>query len=351
MDALLRYSLYKIAYSLLMFEIILMLSCSLAIVIIKFITRRAVNRRLQRQEQIGKIIESYLFSAKSLDHIEIPKDLQQFRNLVETLENYDHLFSDQRWYDIKEKIIATYLMPRIGSYANSYSWLKRQLAARCLLLCPKLAEEKLLEKLLNDKRYLVRVAAAVCITETSYKNLFFEMIQKMSKETSLSQFPYRDALIQVSPEKYEWIESLLSSKPNKEISAICLDILSTRYSGNLFPLVQPYVNDSDSTCRTLAIKALGNIPNNESIELLINRLDDSDWNIRAEAILSLQKLYATQAIPKLKILLSDPVWWVRLQAALTLKAFGKDGINVLSTQSKEKEPLAYEIAQYTLAMP
>ena len=77
---------------------------------------------------------------------------------------------------------------------------------------------------------------------------------------------------------------------------------------------------------------------------------DSDWEVRAEAIKGLQQLYAIQTIPKLAFLLNDPVWWVRLQAALTLKSFGNEGISILTTQDKEREPLAYEISQYTLAL-
>lgn len=350
MDALLRYILYQIAYSLLIFELILMLSCCLAIVLIKFITRLVINRRNRKQDQIGNIIDAYLFNDKDVQSLQIPQDLCQFRNLVETLERYDHRFTDLRWVEIKEKIVDTYLLPKIESYASSFSWFNRQLAARCLLLCPNKASEKILSKLLDDSRFLVRVAAAVCITQTQYQQLFYRVVRKMSKETLLSQFPYRDALIQASEEKYHWLESLLVSEKDKALVAICLDILSTRYSGNLLSLIKPHINDPDKTCRILAIKALGNIPNDESIELLINHLDDSDWNIRAESIMSLQKLYAVQAIPSLRLLLNDPVWWVRLQAALALKAFGKEGMEVLASQVKAKEPLAYEISQYALAI-
>lgn len=220
-----------------------------------------------------------------------------------------------------------------------------------LLLQPKFASEEILNQLLDDSKYLVRVAAAVCITKTSYNNLFKKVVLKMSQETSLSQFPYRDALIEADEEKFEILEQLLAENNNKAISAICLDILSTRYSKNLLHLVKPFVNDADLPCRTLAVRALGNIPSQEAIELLMDHLYDSDWNIRAESITSLQKLYALQAIPKITPLLNDPVWWVRLQAALTLKAFGREGIEALSQQNEKEEPLAHEIAQYTLALP
>jgi len=350
MDALLRYSLYQIAYGLLGLEIFLMLACCLAIIVTKLLTRWTRNRNARIEEGLSKLIEAYLFNSLPTETIQIPKGMRNFRNLVETLENYDHLFNDQRWIEIKERIVKTDLLPRTESYASSIFWSKRQLAARALLLCPKLANENLLEKLLDDPRYLVRVVAAVCITQISNQKLFYKVILKMSQETSLSQFPYRDALIQADQAKYAWVESLASSEKDKAVVAICLDILSTRYSGNLLPLIKSFVNDPDPQCRTFAIKALGNIPNNESIDLLIHRLVDSDWKIRAEAITSLQKLYALKSIDNLRFMLSDPVWWVRLQAALTLKAFGKEGLEVLTSQEKS-EPRAYEIARYALAIP
>lgn len=351
MDALLRYILYNIAYSLLAFEIILMLSCCLAIILIKSFTKWMINRRTRIQDSLGSIIETFLFNDQNIDNLTIPSNLCQFRNLVETLERYDQRFNDQRWAEIKEKIVSNYLLPHVNTYARSLAWFKRQLAARSLLLCPHKANEKILAKLLDDPRYLVRVAAAVCITQTSYQQLFYAVIRKMSKETPLSQFSYRDALIQVNQEKFRWIESLLSTESDKAVIAICLDILSTRFSHNLLPLIKPFVNDSDQTCRTLAVKALGNIPSNEAIDLLTDHLMDTDWEIRAESIIGLQKLYATQAIPKLRLLLNDPVWWVRLQAALTLKIFGNEGKEILHSQNRAKEPLAYEISQYALALP
>jgi hypothetical protein len=350
MDALLHYAIYQIAFTLLRYEIYLMLFCCLAIILVKLYTRWSAKRRIKNQNEIGNVIEAYHFSNEALDTIKIPKN-SNFRNIVETLEKYDQMLNDPRWIAIKEKLVSTYLLPQIDFFANSYKWFNRQLAARALLLCPNFASEKILAKLLDDRRYLVRVAAAVCITQTSYKDLFHKVIRKMSHETALSQFPYRDALIQGNDEKYRWIEALLAIETDKNVIANCLDILSTRYSGNLQNLVIPFVNDSDPVCRVLAIKALANIPSPESVELLIDRLTDSDWKIRAEAIQSLQKLYAAQTIPNLKKLLNDPVWWVRLQAALTLKSFGKDGIEALTAQTQKNEPSSYEIAQYVLALP
>lgn len=351
MDALLQYLLFRITWKILLIEVCLMIACCLAIVVIKWITKWGALRTERIQGQLSTLIEEYLFNQQPLKNFEIPQDLCQMRNLVEVLEKFDQRFTDQRWKDIKEKIISRYLLPLAEKNVNSRSWIKRQLAARSFLLWPAHASEAVLGKLLKDSKYLVRVVAAVCTTHTSYRKLFTELIHQMAKETELSRFPYRDALIQLDQEKFSWLEEILKTETDPKIIAICLDVLSTRYSKNLLSLIRPHVNSPDLDCRALAIKALGNIPSEEVLAILKSHLFDSDWKIRTEAINALQKLYAIDVIPELRRLLNDPVWWVRLQAALALKSFGKDGRDVLVAQDKDKEPNAYEISQYILALP
>lgn len=351
MDALLRYLLHQIAYTLLSVEFLLMFLCSILIVVVKIITKKVTGRRERIQQSITERLEAFLFNEIPPEKISIPKKECQFRNLVEVLEKFDQRFNDDRWSEIKKAVVGKYLIPSTKSYANSFFWVKRQLAARAFLLCPEQALPQVLGQLLEDQRYLVRVAAAVCVTKRSDYEMFCRMIQIMSQENTLSQFPYRDALLNADQEKFKWIEALLAKEKNPAIAAIYLDILSKRYSHNLFSLIRPFVNSNDRECRTLAIKALGGVPSQDSVDLLMTHLSDSDWQIRAESVLGLQKLYALKAIPELEMLLNDPVWWVRLQAALTLKEFGKEGVEALLSQDKEKAPKAYEISQYAMALP
>ncbi|CRX38108.1 HEAT repeat domain-containing protein [Estrella lausannensis] len=351
MDALLRYTLYGITISILLLEVGLMVTCCLLIILIKSVTRRKQQKRDKNAAAIRALIDKHLLNDLPLTTLSIPNDLNDFQNVLECAETYDHLFTDERWQNIKEKIFAENLTPFLSAYATSFSWVKRQLAARAMLLCPHKAQRELLEKLLDDNRFLVRVTAATCITRISDQLLFEKVIKKMSMESPHSQFPYRDALIQVDEEKFRWIEKVLRETNNIKTQAICLDILSERYSNNAFDLVQPFLHCSDITCRTLAIKVLGSIPLPESKKILLHRLEDSDWNIRAEAIMSLEKLHALEAIPQLREALNDPVWWVRLKAAMALKSIGKDGLDVLNAKLSEKGSKACEIAQYALALP
>lgn len=173
----------------------------------------------------------------------------------------------------------------------------------------------------------------------------------MSTEAPLSRFSYRDALMQVDTEKFLWIEEVLKKETDPKISAICLDLLSTRITRNLLPLFTPFVLGKNRECRLLAIQALGNIPDQESITLLLSCLSDPDSEIRGESVKSLAKLSAYSAIPEIAPLLNDNEWWVRLQAAMALKKLGTEGRSVLTTINAEQEPKAFEIARYVLALP
>ncbi|MFI0435391.1 MAG: HEAT repeat domain-containing protein [Parachlamydiaceae bacterium] len=351
MDALLKYLLEKIAISLLGIELAIMLSCAIAIVIIKCITKIVAKHRLYVQDKISTMIEQFLLQDKNVEELVIPRTMRQCRNLIEVLEKFDQRFIDERWLEIKEKINSTYLLPLAPAYASSFSWVKRQFAARSSLLSPRLANPAVIGQLLEDKRYLVRVAAAVCVTQMSSQELFFRVIHMMSEETPLAQFPYRDALIEVSEEKYGWITSLLSTTTDDKIRAICLDILPLRYSPHLFALIQPFVTSGHRPCRLLAIKGIATINSEEAIEMLIRHLEDSEWEVRAESAIGLRQLHVIRAIPNLKERLNDPVWWVRLQAALALKNLGEPGVNVLLSKELDLYPHAAQIARYALALP
>ncbi len=323
---------------------------SLAIIFLKFFYKRKDIWSRNIKGEISSTISEAIIQNKPIKKFSLPSNLTKFKNLIEVLEDFDRRLTDPEWNEIKNKILDNFLLPQAKQKASSWSWSKRQLAARCYLLNPSKAPEKDLTALLNDPKFLVRLVAAVSITKIHNRSLFYAVIQKMSEEKSLARFSYRDALIQCDAEKFEWIEELLKSKPSPPIATICLDLLSERVMHNVLPTVIAYVYDKDHSCRLFAIKALQNFSSEESIEVLVNCLKDKSWEIRAEALKVLSALHATKIIQKVKPLLDDPIWFVRLQAALALKNLGSEGIKILSDQKKEEHPEAFEISKYVLSL-
>lgn len=332
-----------------------MLFCCLLIVITKLITRYFHRIKKQQKDQLSSSIESALFPVKDakpnpIDNFSLPKGSYDFQNWIESLESFEQRFTDERWIELKKQLVDKYVVEDAKRYVPSRSWIKRQLSARAFLLYPEKASDEELHQLINDPKHLVRVFAAVAITKLHSKALFYEVLKRMSEETPLSRFFYRDALVQCDQEKFNWMEELLNKEEDPNIIAMILDVLSTRCTSNLLPAIRPYTHSPDRTCRILAIRALGNLSDDDSIMLLMEHLEDSDWEIRSESIQGLKKQHVKKAIPQIAELLNDPIWWVRLQAANALKTFGEEGKKILESQDPVKKPLAHEIASYSLAL-
>ena len=355
MDSLLSYLLFRIAIQIMVLELVIMLICCLLIIVTKLITRYLHRIKKQQKDTLSNAIESALFPINDvkqnpIENFSLPKGTYEFKNWVESLESFEQRFTDERWIDLKKQLIDQYVAKDAKYYVSSKSWIKRQLSARTFLLYPEKATEDEMFKLINDPKHLVRVFAAVAITKLNSRTLFYEVLRKMSEETPLSRFFYRDALVQCDQEKFNWMEELLNKEPDTNIIAMILDVLSTRCTSNLLPAIRPYTHSPDRTCRILAIRALGNLSDDDSIHLLMEHLEDSDWEIRSESIQGLKKQHVKKAISQIADLLDDPIWWVRLQAANALKSFGPEGKAILESQDPVTKPLAHEIAAYSLAL-
>lgn len=349
MDELLKYVLHELAMELFYLELIVIIGCLIAVVCIKLYYKMIRNRNAVIQNFLTAMISDQIAGLKQIDAI--PLRYRSFKNLLMVLEEFEKKITDKEWIEIRNKLQRRYLFKIAKRYLSNPSWIKRQLAARCFLLNPSTIEKKQLATLLKDKRFLIRVIAANIITKSPYRDLFFEVIRTMDRETRLTRYPYRDLIINSDSEKFEWILELLKTNPPSSICAICLDLLSTRTTTNIFPLLLPFIYGEDKECRFLAVKILKTMPSKESKDILFHCLNDLDWEIRAESLKSLDPALSKQWMPTIQELLHDSVWLVRLQAALLLKNLGNEGLKILSEMNPKKEPEAYEIARYVLANP
>lgn len=351
MDELLRYSLFNIAFTVLLFELSVIGLCFAVIVGIKlyFTVKTRIDLFVQNQLS-GLMMQAVASNQNSLP---LPFYLQGFRNLLKTMNTIETKITDRSWDELKDGLIKTYLLKQAKKWALSRFWTKRFLSAQCFLLNPSLAKREELSTLLNDSKLLIRIIAARAIAGLNDRDLFEQVIFRLSKEGKLARFTYRDFLIKVDEKKFEWILEILRRDINIEISAVCLDLLSTRTTKNVFAAILPFIYGSDRECRLLAVKILKNIPSGEAFDILFHCLKDEDWEIRAEALKTLapNRQLIQKGIEKIENLLHDPVWLVRLQAALALKKLGNQGFQILSRINPEKEPEAYEISRYVFALP
>lgn len=350
MEELFRYALYKLAKAILYLELIIIAVCIITVVLIKLQAGWVRRRNSAIQGKLSEMISDAI--AQNKTEIEIPTSLHSFKNVITTLEAFDRKFTDEGWLKLKKNIFDHVLLDKARSYLSGYStWIQRQRAARCFQLCPEAATKKEIYKLLHDKKFLIRIIGAGIAVKTPYEDLFQEVIRIMSKENAQSRFPYRDLVMHVDSEKFHWLEKILQTDSDPAVSAVCLDLLSTRTTSNLFPLIIPFIYGKDRNCRHLAIKILKNIPSDEAADVLCHCLKDKDWEIRAESLKSIDPTISRKYLPAIQELLNDSVWFVRLQAALLLKRVGREGVEILSTVNPNNKPEAYEIAKYVLANP
>ncbi|MEX1013041.1 MAG: HEAT repeat domain-containing protein [Waddliaceae bacterium] len=351
MNELFKYVLYKLLWSVIQIELILIFTITLGITLariyyyVKSKWDDYIESRLSDQ-----ILELYL-KQKEICDFNLKWRFRGFKLMIETLERFEMRFSDAHWDKVKQAVVEKYLINRAHRNVQKFFWLKRQLAARCFLLTPEMADEKSVEALLHDKVYLVRIVAAACIVDKlSNKQLFYQVLETMSNENAHSRFSYRDAIIHAGREKFDWIVELLKmGTPDESIIEICLDILIECTCSNLEVAIK-FAKHQNPKIRLQAIRILGKVPIAKSYELLMESLSDECENIRVAALKSIASLNYIEAADNVSASLDDPTYVVRLEAALTLRSFGEIGIYMLS-DLKKRSKSASEVCQYALELP
>lgn len=332
--------------------LILLLICIALMFYVRLSRHLEEKGRAERRKKIADIFTKTLQKNEVIEIGQIPTACRRFEDVLPVVETFDRTYSDPNWQASRKQLLEHYLLPEARRTLHSHIWQKRQLALRAIALDPhELVNEADVLHLLNDSHYLVRIVAASCLIKSEKEHLLLPVIERMGQESPMARYPYRDLLMSSPAQTYDWLKEIALNSDDPEVLKVCLDILATRISPNLLPVIEKELDSPDLACRATCIKMLGNLPTPRLREYLESCLDDNDWQIRAEAAESLGKNHALASIPKLALLLNDEEWLVRLKAAVALKSMGKEGWAVLYEQDKEKDPEAYEIAEYVRALP
>ena len=94
--------------------------------------------------------------------------------------------------------------------------------------------------------------------------------------------------------------------------------------------------DKDPMVRVIAMKALIEIGDKESIPGIIKLLQDNDDGVRVRAIWALAKLNAKETIPEIKKLLNDKSSGVRNIAVYTLRQLGVSEKEIQEAKEENK---------------
>lgn len=340
-----------------MLRVVIIQLVIMAICIIALFSARSVERlfmkRIERDRlHLKLMLNRSIGNEQTIDLAEVPKTFHHISNLLPLLETYDHNFTDYVWIKNKELLIQAYLIGYLPKYLKSHLWQKRQEALRVIALWPEhLLHHLEIVPFLNDKVYLVRVAAAASLVKSHQPSLIALVVTRMTLETPLARYPFRDLLINGGKKVFDVLEEIATCSNAHEDVAVCLDVLSTRTDHNLIKLAEQHVKSPDVACRLYATKILENIGGPEAVHLITERLKDMDPTIRAAAAAALGRMIAYKSVSDLAPLLNDPDWLTRLQAAIALKAMVPEGRDILFKQDPGISSEAYEVAQYVLALP
>lgn len=264
-----------------------------------------------------------------------------------TLERFDQRFLGDSWNKIKEKLLDQYFLTNARLWVNKRSWVKRNFSARIFALHPKPKDIDAILRLMDDPVFLVRRAAIRAAIKSHNKDVFLEVIKRMSQEEGYPYIFYRDLLIRGSEQTLKWIEEFSLSE-SVQIHLVCLDILSSAFIElSRLPLEIEFHTSGQKTRLGIA-KIYAHNLQPTSPQILLEALEDSDAEVRAVAALGLENFATPEIFGKLTSALRDENLKVRTNAALSLKEMGKHGMSILMLQEPSKDGIAYEAAQYAL---
>lgn len=297
-------------------------------------------------KQISDLILQCLVDKKSFN-LGFRK-FKDYKILLSTSESFDYRFNGESWKKLKKNISENYLLPVARKKFNSFSWVKRNFAARCFALNPLKEDEGILLKLINDPVFLVRSVAAIALARLEHRKGIIDIIRQMSLEKGYAHYFYRDLLLGCSDKVFMWIKEIAEEDQNPLIHLACLELLSNKFIGTIPNYLRADSDSKDANTRLAAVKIIARNPQKDSEDLLIKSLNDPDPEIRKEAITGLQYFPSKETFTELENALKDSVWIVRLQAAQILKKMGQKGIDILKNQDQSIDKNAYDAAQTIL---
>lgn len=343
-------SIFTLVSIILISEMILILSCLLAIVVYYFLSAYKEKKHRLSQGRLKAIFMDILLEKKKLDSLSLSNQGFILEDLLIVVESFNRCFSDEKWLALKEKVLSPKIMERARRLTKSSNWIKRNRGIRLLSLLPNLQHESLVISLINDPSPLIRIPAAVYGVQLGTKRVIKTILERIVKESEWGRCPYKDALIHGKLVVYQIIEQIFYEETDEAIKSVCLDVLSTHVNEGLSPLLKNYLHTDNIKDKVSIVKILSRFPNKETFHWLLNFLLDEHWQVRAQAAQGLGFLLEKSSISELSKVLQDPIWQVRLEAALALKQM-KEGYKILSRQDPDIHLEAYQAAQYVLALP
>jgi len=301
--------------------------------------------QIKRENQVSKKIASHLQGSKLPAHEGLFSDSQL---LLLVLESFNHRLKGEEWEKLKYKLVSQYLLKVARKRVSSFSWRRRNFAARVFALLPLQKDERSILSLLNDSVFLVKSTASLAAVRLSSEEGIHQILKYMASAYGYSRCFYRDILLQGSLQTFTLIQNIASHTKDPSIHLACLDVFSGQTTPISLPFLLKDLQSKDPQILLAALKILSRTLLKNAKAIFLSFLKDPREEIRVEAAAGLKAFVDTSSLKALEKSLADPSWKVRLQVARSLKEMGKKGEAILRRQNIKKNQTTYEIAKYAL---
>ncbi len=331
---------YSLLIYIFIFELVFLFIFIIATIFHRFIFYFILRNIQKRKNTLSSYFVECIEKKQPFEEKNYPGRSFWQKELLEVLETFNGRFQGGDWETLKHAAAQIFLLPKARKWARSFSWTKRNFAARSFVLSPLLEDEKTILRLMDDKHFLVWNKAALAAIELESAEGIRKALIAMTREPGFSHFFYRDALLHCSQTA---AKQMIKEGNDPAVHEACLDVLGAKSWILSIPFLPNDLQSKDANIRFLAICALIRNPLPDCTEILIGALSDPYEQIRIQAAKGLAIYSPLTHLDCLERALSDKSWFVRIETARALKQAGAKGMEILHRQ---KEAIAKEASQY-----
>lgn len=212
--------------------------------------------------------------------------------------------------------------------ARSMSERKRLEAMRRLYVVATEADrEVLLEQ--ADSDYLSRILAAQTLARVGQPEDIVAILKDLDLSTPMMEAPVHAVLEELSTEQLRYVFTRWQQFESGRVRRILLMVAAQQGLGEVLGALERAFKSDDMEVRIGACAAAASLPEESSLEWLIEALGDPAWQVRARAAKALGRRRETAAIEPLAEALKDRAFWVRQDAAMALREIGESGLERL----------------------
>jgi len=307
-------------------------------------------RREQKVEELTAVANHWLASGGDATTLIQTIDRSDFAAVVGVLQRLGSHVAGDVWEDLVVQVRSTRWFDQVKKRTRGRAWWRRLSATHALAMVAEPMDLPLIERLVNDKNPVVRLATVATLKRVQNAMLLDAMLELADTTQTVVRRYLLETLTHSPGLDLAVIAIRIDSPASTRQLRILLDLVAELAVPDFLDHVLPHAASDDLEVRIAVARTLGVFPHPRSEAALLTYLADSAWQVRAQAAAGLGATGAIRAASALSAALNDSSWWVRLRAALSLRRLGPVGMEILLGVTPDEDQYAYEMARYVLRL-